>query len=115
MTAAPVAGGGVEMEALPLEAATEAGLTCDDLLTEWIPGTTKPAKHGTYLRQFDEGEFEESDATEALSSWNGIDQWNTGEAADFFSPASPEQERPWRGVCPRKLAAALSNIEGAST
>ena len=97
----------VGVEALPLEAATEAGLTCDDLLTEWIPGTIKPTTHGTYLRQFDEGEFDEG-ATEALSSWNGIDQWNTGEAADFFSPASPVQERPWRGVCPRKLEAALT-------
>ncbi len=94
---------------LPLESATAAGLTCDDLLSDWVPGGIKPAEHGTYLRQFPAGEFDEDpEETEALSSWDGIGQWKMGDASDFFSNTSPEQSAPWRGVCPRKLIAALT-------
>lgn len=106
--ASPAPSAGVGVSVLPLEAATDAGLTCDDLLGDWIPGSVTPAESGTYLRQFDDDEFD-SGETEALSSWNGIDQWSTGDASNFFAPASPEQQRPWRGVCPRKLIAALQH------
>lgn len=94
---------------LPLESATAAGLTCDDLLSDWVSGGIEPAESGTYLRQFPAGEFaEDPEETEALSSWDGIGQWKMGDASDFFSNPSPEQSAPWRGVCPRKLIAALT-------